>query len=615
MSTVLFTRRARWQALTRQRPAPTLRVALLASYTADPLVPYLGLDLHERGLSATLTVGPFQQVVQQCLATDGFLADVRPDVLVVAQRLEEAGEPGAAGDAWATELVAGAEAAVTAARRHGALLVYVLPAIPTARPSGPADAMHADGLVASATVVRQRLRDRLAGEPWVLLVDADEAVRAVGDERAHHPVLFRLAKVPYTEEVFARLGASAATLVASWFGAGCRALVVDGDGLTGAAHLLPALRELRAAGVRVALRATGDGCWSDGDAVDLLSVLDGWVTDDRPIGEQLADIAAELDVAPAQIVLAGVDAAQLRPSGEGPTGEGPRSEGPTGAGPTGERPTGAGPTGERPTGAGPTGERPTGEGPAVEGPPRRVLLGADPAAWSDELRAAGLTDRLPERRWSGGPARSAAAPHAALALDDFVAGLDVQVDYLPVVADGVAEVAEVVARAHDFALTSAPPAAALAARADDLLAIRVRDRLGDYGTSGLVALDRGADRWTVDVFSLSCPVLGKGVEAAVLRELTRRAGAAGADEVVVRWTDTGRNGTARRFLSEVDGLAPADPRVRLRAARASVDPTTGSGTADAATPDASTADAGTADAATADAGTADAATAATAVRR
>ncbi|MEU0546635.1 hypothetical protein [Micromonospora sp. NPDC005979] len=564
MSIVLFTRRARWQALTRQRPAPALRVALLASYTADPLVPYLGLDLHERGLSATLTVGPFQQVVQQCLATDGFLADVRPDVLVVAQRLEEAGEPGAAGDAWATELVAGAEAAVTAARRHGALLVYVLPAIPTARPSGPADAMHADGLVASATVVRQRLRDRLAGDPWVLLVDADEAVRAVGDDRAHHPVLFRLAKVPYTEEVFARLGATAATLVASWFGAGCRALVVDGDGLTGAAHLLPALRELRAAGVRVALRATGDGCWSDGDAVDLLSVLDGWVTDDRPIGEQLADIAAELDVAPAQIVLAGVGAAQL------------------------ER------TGERPTREGPTGERPTGEGLAVEGPPRRVPLGADPAAWSDELRAAGLTDRLPERRWSGGPARSAAAPHAALALDDFVAGLDVQVDYLPVVADGVAEVAEVVARAHDFALTSAPPAAALAARADDLLAIRVRDRLGDYGTSGLVALDRGADRWTVDVFSLSCPVLGKGVEAAVLREVTRRAGAAGADEVVVRWTDTGRNGTARRFLSEVDGLAPADPRVRLRAARASADSTTGSATADAATPDAGTADAATA---------------------
>ncbi|MEV4387610.1 hypothetical protein AB0J68_18150, partial [Micromonospora sp. NPDC049580] len=514
MSADLFSRRTRWQALTRQRPAPALRVALLASYTVDPLVPYLGLALHDTGLPATLAVGPFQQVVQQCLATDGFLAEARPDVLMVAQRLEEAGDPGPSGDAWAAELLAGAEAAVTAARRHRALLVYVLPAVPASRPYGPADAMHADGVTASATAVRQRLRDRLAGDPWVLLVDADEAVRAVGDERAYHPALFRFAKVPYTEEVFARLGATAAALVAAGFGAGCRALVLDGDGLTGAAHLLPALRELRAAGVRVALRATGADWWSSADATDLLAVLDGWVTDERPLADQLAEIADELDVAPAQLVLAGT----------GPT----------------------------------------------QAPPRHVPLGSDPALWSDELRAAGLTDRLPARRWTGGTSRPAVAP-TELSLDDFVAGLDVHVDYRPVAADGVAEVAEVAARAHDFALAPAPPAAALAERAADLLAIRVRDRLGDYGTSGLVALDRTVDRWTVDVFSLSCPVLGKGVEAAVLREVTRRAGAAGAGEVLVRWTDTGRNGTARRFLSELDGVAPADPRVRLRAAHTADD--------------------------------------------
>ncbi|MET8118322.1 hypothetical protein [Micromonospora sp. NPDC005189] len=532
MSAELFARRGRWQAVTRQRPKPALRVALLASYTVDPLVPYLGLGLHDAGLPATLTVGLFQQVVQQCLATDGFLADVRPDVLVVAQRLEEAGVPGPAGAGWATELLAGAETAVAAARRQGALLVYVLPAVPAARSYGPADAMHADGVTASATAVRERLRDRLAGDPWVLLVDADEAVRMVGDSRAYHPALFRFAKVPYTEEVFARLGAAAAALVGCFFGAGCQALVLDGDGLTGAARLLPALRELRAAGGRVALRASGADYWSTADGADLLPVLDGWVTDDRPMAEQLAEIAGELDITPAQLVLAGTGDAEAAPGGVA------ADLAPGGV--------------------------------AAGTAPRRVLLGADPGAWSDELRSAGLTDRLPARRWAGGTAGPAAAP-TGLSLDDFVAGLDVRVDYRPVAADSVAEVAEVVARAHDFALAPAPPAAALAERAGDLLAVRVRDRLGDYGTSGLVALDRTVDRWTVDVFSLSCPVLGKGVEAAVLRELTRRAGAAGAGEVLVRWTDTGRNGTARRFLSELDAVVPTDPQVRLRAARTTDD--------------------------------------------
>ncbi|MEV4118852.1 hypothetical protein [Micromonospora sp. NPDC049645] len=513
MSADLLARRTRWQAVTRQPPTPVLRVALLASYTVDPLVPYLGLGLHDAGVPADLSVGPFQQVVQQCLATDGFLADARPDVLVVAQRLEEAGDPGPAGAGWTTELLAGAEAAVSAARRRGALLVYVLPAVPGTRPHGPADAMRADGVTASATAVRERLRDRLAGDPGVLLVDADEAVRTVGDGRAYHPALFRFAKVPYVEEVFARLGAAVATLVGGFFGAVCRALVLDGDGLTGAAHLLPALRELRDAGVPVALRASGPGCLSNGDTVDLLPALNGWVTDDRPLADQLAEIAAELDVTTNQLVLAGVGPAEGNPVA------------------------------------------------------RRVTLGTDPRGWSEELRAARLTDRLPSRRWSGGGTPAPASAPTTLSLDDFVAGLDVQVDYRPVSADDIAEVAEVVARAHDFALAPAPPAAALAERAGDLLAVRVRDRLGDYGTSGLVALDRSVHRWTVDVFSLSCPVLGKGVEAAVLRELTRRAGRAGADEVLVRWTDTGRNGTARRFLADLDAVASADPQVRLRAAR------------------------------------------------
>ncbi|MDZ5443042.1 hypothetical protein U2F26_09910 [Micromonospora sp. 4G57] len=537
MSTDLFALRTRWQAVARGNADPVLRVALLASYTVDPLVPYLGLGLHDAGLPAAFTIGPFNQVVQQCLADDGFLAATRPDVLVVAQRPEEAGDPGPAGAEWVAELLAAAEAAVAAARRHGALLAYVLPAVPPARPCGVGDALDADGVAAAATAVRERLRERLAADPWVLLVDAEEAVRAVGARRAYHPALFRFAKIPYTEEVFAALGAAAAGLLSCWFGAGRRALVLDGDGLTGAAHLLPALRELRAAGVRLALRAGGAGFWSTADAPELLTVLDGWVTDDRPLPDQLAEIAAELDVPVAQLALTS-------------TGNG-GSDGP-----------GAG------AGASSTGR---------DGP-RRVQLGADPRAWADELRAAGLTDRIPARRWTGGaPGRPAPAEApAGLSLDDFVASLDVRVEYAPVAPDGVAAVAELVARAHDFALAPAPPAAALADRAGDLLAVRVRDRLGDYGTAGLVGVDRAGDRWTVDVFSLSCPVLGKGVEAAVLREVARRAGEAGAGEVLVRWTDTGRNGTARRFLSELDAVVPADPAVRLRAAR------TGSGQVGAA---------------------------------
>ncbi|MFE9692983.1 hypothetical protein [Micromonospora sp. NPDC005806] len=517
MSADLFALRTRWQAVVREDPAPVLRIGLLASYTVDPLVPYVGLALHDAGLPAALTVGPFNQVVQQCLADDGFPATARPDVLLVAQRLEEAGAPGPAGAGWAEELLAGAEAAVAAARRQGALLGYVLPAVPEARPSGYGDPMDADGVTAAATAVRERLRERLAGDPWVLLVDAEEAVRAVGTRHAYHPALFRFAKIPYTEEVFAALGAAAAELLRRWYGAGCRALVLDGDTLADPTPLLPALRELRAAGLRVALRAGGRGFRPALAGPELLTLLDGWVSDERPVPTQLAEIAAELDLAPAQLALV-----------TAPT---------------------------------PADNRPEGQA----GDAGTITLGADPRSWGDALRAAGLTDRIPDRRWTGGTRRAiavAGAP-AGLSLADFVSSLDVRVEYRPVPPAEVPQVAELVARAHDFALRPAPPATALAGRADDLLAIRVRDRLGDYGTSGLVAVTPDPGRWTVDLFSLSCPVLGKGVETVVLREVARRAAAVGAGEVQVRWTDTGRNGTAGRFLSDLDGVTDAAVPVRV----------------------------------------------------
>ncbi|MEV0428679.1 hypothetical protein [Micromonospora sp. NPDC050495] len=519
MSGDLFALRSRWQAVCRTDRAPVLRIGLLASYTVDPLVPYLGLALHDAGLPATVDVGPFNQVVQQCLAGDGFPATVRPDVLLVAQRLEEAGATGPAGAGWVEELLAGADAAVAAARRQGALLAYVLPAIPEDRPCGCGDAVDADGVTAAATAARERLRVRLAADPRVLLVDAEEAVRAVGARHAYHPALFRFAKIPYTEEVFAALGAATAGLLRRWYGAAPRALVLDGDALADPAAPLPVLRELRAAGLAVALRAGGPGWWSAGSCAELLPVLDGWVTDDRPVPAQLAEVAAGLDLAPAQLVLVttGPDA--------GPGG--PDAPGPVGA---------------------------------------TLRLGADPAGWADTLRAARLTDRIPDRRWAGGatgaPAVAPADPPAGLSLDDFVSSLDVRLAYRPVAAGDVPPVAELVARAHDFALCPAPPAGVLAGRAGDLLAVEVRDRLGDYGTGGLVAVRPDADRWTVDLFSLSCPVLGKGVEAAVLREVAGRAAAAGAGEVRVHWTDTGRNGAAARFLSTLDGLTGTPVPVR-----------------------------------------------------
>src|SRR3954469_8853872 len=85
----LFARRARWHELRREPPLEALRIHVLATYTADPLVPYLGLGLHEAGMPASFTVATANQIVQQLLDQDGDVARSRPDVIVVAPRFED----------------------------------------------------------------------------------------------------------------------------------------------------------------------------------------------------------------------------------------------------------------------------------------------------------------------------------------------------------------------------------------------------------------------------------------------------------------------------------------------------------------------------------------------
>lgn len=523
----LLTVRRRWQEAVRQRTPALLRVRLLASYTVDPLVPYLGIGLHDAGLPARLSVGPFNQIMQQCLDDEGDTARLRPDVLVVAPRFEEMGglpaAPDAAWDGWAGELLRCADAALAAADRWGSCLVYVLPALPESRPSGVGDVGSPGGVVATATLAREALRARLAGQPGVCVADAEEAVREIGTRHAHHPALFRLAKVPYTEQMFAGLGAQLARLLRLRLGLGCRAAVIDADSLLlGDGHdwaereavvdaLRPPLQELHHAGVRLGVRGTRDpdGVW-DTLAVafpELLGdLLDTWAVDDRPAVEHLRAIAADADVPVDQTVLLTTDPA-----------------------------LGAGLGGGAGTGS-------------------AVVLGDQPESWLTELRAAGVFDRLPDPVIRvPGEADSQirlAPPPETLSTADFVTSLNVVVTCVPADHGTITQVAELVERARGFALGVPHTADDIARRSEQIIVVAVRDRLGDYGVSGAVALKAEAGVCTVDLFSLSCPVLGRNVEDAVLREIVALAARDRCDRIVFTYRATGQNEAALGFLRD-----------------------------------------------------------------
>jgi acyl carrier protein len=87
------------------------------------------------------------------------------------------------------------------------------------------------------------------------------------------------------------------------------------------------------------------------------------------------------------------------------------------------------------------------------------------------------------------------------------------------------------------------------------LAVRVRDRFGDYGLSGVVLYEIEASQCKVDTFLLSCRVLGKGVEHYVMSEVGKRAQQNGKCLVEVRFVPGEKNAPAFEFMKNI-GVEP-----------------------------------------------------------
>jgi amino acid adenylation domain-containing protein/FkbH-like protein len=97
----------------------------------------------------------------------------------------------------------------------------------------------------------------------------------------------------------------------------------------------------------------------------------------------------------------------------------------------------------------------------------------------------------------------------------------------------------------------------------DCVVVEVSDRFGDYGSSGLLVVDRSSDQvWRVTLFALSCRVLGRDVEFGIVRDLVGKATAAGVKDLVLEFHSTARNIPAQLFLRELHRLldTPQDLR-------------------------------------------------------
>jgi FkbH-like protein len=195
-------------------------------------------------------------------------------------------------------------------------------------------------------------------------------------------------------------------------------------------------------------------------------------------------------------------------------------------------------------------------------------LPADPAGYvralSDTLlfEAATVTgDDL--RRAESYRARAVAAQERERAgsLDAFLAGLEMEAVIEPFDELNLARVAQLVAKTNQFNLTTRrhPPEAIRTFMEDDecvTLYLRLRDHLADHGLVGVLIARRDGDALAVDTWLLSCRVIGRTAEDAMLRRLCELALERGCATVRGTYVPTARNAVVAGLYERL-GFAPA----------------------------------------------------------
>ena len=174
------------------------------------------------------------------------------------------------------------------------------------------------------------------------------------------------------------------------------------------------------------------------------------------------------------------------------------------------------------------------------------------AGWFRNLR---VTDDDRERtaRVQAQSGREQAA--TTMTQSEFLASLDLTVHRIEVGSSDLTRVAQLINKTNQFNLTTERRSEAEVADlvGDDdavVLAYAADDRFGEYGIIGVVIALRSDAQWTLDTVLMSCRVLGRGVETAMLADAVAVLRSDADLPVRGRYLATERNGMVAGLLAD-----------------------------------------------------------------
>ncbi len=146
-------------------------------------------------------------------------------------------------------------------------------------------------------------------------------------------------------------------------------------------------------------------------------------------------------------------------------------------------------------------------------------------------------------------------------LEEFLASLNMTLTVGRVDENTLPRVAQLLGKTNQFNLTTRRHGAAELQAMIDAGAIvlwaRVKDRFGDAGLIAAAVLVPEGEAWRIDTFLMSCRVIGRGVETALLAVMEKMIHQRGARLMIGEFISTTKNQPAADFLSR-HGFEPAE---------------------------------------------------------
>jgi FkbH-like protein len=543
---------SRYEKLREKLQLARYRLAILRSFTVEPVVPLLRAAAFASGIDLTVQLGDFNAYPQEILDEESSLYRFAPDGVILAARTADL-----APDLWNQypDLSQGAvaEAAQRVSksfeqwigafrkRSSAALIVHSLeqPARPSA---GLLDAQSGFSQSGAIQQINQELRKIVATNRGVYLLDYDALVARHGRLHWHDERKWLTARMPIAADQLIHLSREWLRFVVPLAGKTAKVLVVDldntlwggvigEDGMSGiqigaeypgAAYqaLQRALLDLARRGVLLAICSKNNL----DDAMEALQNHPGMLV--RPShfaatrinwhdkALNLREIASELNV--------GVDA--LAFLDDNPM--------------------------ER--------EQVRAALPQVN----VIDLPSDPLEYAATVRDAPAFQRLvlsdEDQQRTELYAAQRERSHAEQTFqskEDFFCYLELEAEIAPLESATLARVAQLTQKTNQFNLTTRrrteQQIAELAARVgSQVLTIRLRDRFGDHGLVGIAVTRDESETCEIDTFLLSCRVIGRTVETAFLSHVASGAASRGCRQLAGWFLPTKKNAPARDFYAQ-----------------------------------------------------------------